>query len=149
MTGLAPELPDTRRGCPQNRHAVPSPHTIAGPWPNKSLPSPEWPITGLPEHRQQPLDKQRNVDRRPGAPGFRGGSQHRGDADADEQDSHDDAEHTHQHEDAVATVEGARGHPGPARSSRQPLAVPTNEDAKTNEHESEEKYERVVHLRQA
>ena len=31
------------------RHAVPPPHTTAGSWPDKSLPSTEWPITGLPE----------------------------------------------------------------------------------------------------
>ena len=48
VTGLAPELPDTL-GLSFERHAVPSPHTTAGPWPDKSLPSPEWPITGLPE----------------------------------------------------------------------------------------------------
>ncbi|MCU1395581.1 MAG: hypothetical protein JWM34_4009, partial [Ilumatobacteraceae bacterium] len=29
--------------------AVPSQHNTAGSWPHKSLPSPEWPITGLPE----------------------------------------------------------------------------------------------------
>ncbi len=55
VTGLAQELPDTF-GLSFDRHAVPSPHTTAGPWPDKSLPSPEWPITGLPETRQQHLD---------------------------------------------------------------------------------------------
>src|SRR4029079_16286947 len=55
VTGLAQELPATF-GLSFERHAVPSPPTTAGPWPDKSLPSPEWPITGLPEPRQQPLD---------------------------------------------------------------------------------------------
>ena len=54
VTGLAHELPDTL-GLSFERHAVPSPPTTAGPWPHKSLPSPEWPITGLPEHRHNPL----------------------------------------------------------------------------------------------
>ena len=63
VTGLAHELPDTS-GLSFERHAVPPPHTTAGPWPDKSLPSPEWPITGLPETpATTPLTTHRSVDR--------------------------------------------------------------------------------------
>jgi hypothetical protein len=49
-------------GLSFERHAVPSPHTTAGPWPDKSLPSTEWPITGLPEPGNTPLTTHRSVD---------------------------------------------------------------------------------------
>jgi hypothetical protein len=73
VTGLAQELPDTF-GLSFERHAAPPPHTTAGPWPDKSLPSPEWPITGLPEtpattplttHRSVVLRRVAETPRRP------------------------------------------------------------------------------------
>src|SRR3982074_2015789 len=62
VTGLAQDLPDTL-GLSFERHAVPSPHTHRrNTWPDKSLPSHEWPITGLPETpATRPLTTHRSV----------------------------------------------------------------------------------------
>ncbi len=55
MAGLAHECPDTNR-LSFERTAGPSLQTPFGTaWPHKSLPSPEWPITGLPAPPKQPL----------------------------------------------------------------------------------------------
>ena len=55
VTGLAHECPDTHR-LSFERTAGPSlPNTFGTAWPHKSLPSPEWPITGLPAPPKQPL----------------------------------------------------------------------------------------------
>jgi len=57
VTGLAHELPDTNRlSC--ERTAGPSlPNTLGTAWPDKSSPSPEWPITGLPAPPETPLTR--------------------------------------------------------------------------------------------
>ena len=61
--GPGPRMPDTSR-LSFERTAGPSlPNTFGTAWPHKSLPSPEWPITGLPAPPKPTLDKHRSFDR--------------------------------------------------------------------------------------
>src|SRR5262249_55569299 len=64
VAGLARELPDTdtvvlRTICRPVTHTI----TLGDAWPDKSLPSHEWPITGMPATPNKPLTTHRSIDR--------------------------------------------------------------------------------------
>jgi hypothetical protein len=59
--GLAQDCPDTA-GCPSIDLPSHHRHPRRTAWPHKSVPSHEWPNTGLPASRRRPLTTHRSVD---------------------------------------------------------------------------------------